>query len=486
MYKQCKEILQILWKILRVIWRRGKIVEQWRFAEGEWIPKEEGLKTLDQFRIISLLNTESKIFFGLLLRHLSDFILGNGYIDTSVQKGGVAGMPGCLEHTGVLTQLLRESKESKGDLTVLWLDIANAYGSMPLKLVEEALKRHHVPPSVCDLIADYYKNFWLRACSSRVTSVADPGKGYHHRVYYAVLFSLTMKMLVKATEVECQGPLSRSGVRQSPIRAYMDDLTMTTTSVMGGRWLLKGLERNMTWARMYFKPAKSRSLVLKKGKVMEKVRFTVAGETIPTLSEKPIKSLGKTFNSSLKDTAVKQMTIKDLEEWLTKIDKSGLPGRFKAWLFQHAVLPRILWPLLVYDIPITTVESLERAISNRSRRWLGLPRCLSGAALYGNSNALRLPCSSLVEEFKITKTRVLLQYAESEDPKVAAAEIQIRSGRKWSAKRELQVAEERLRHIAILGLITKGRVGLGFFPFTHTNSAKGKDANLSKKKSLRA
>ena len=185
----------------------------------------------------------------------------------------------------------------------------------------------------------------------------------------------------------------------------MDDLTVTTTSVMGGRWLLKGLERNMTWARMYFKSVKSRSLVLKKGKVMEKVRFTVAAETIPTLSEKPIKSLGKTFNSSLKDTAAKQKAIKDLEEWLTKIDKSGLPGRFKAWLFQHAVLPRILWPLLVYDIPITTVESLERAISNRLRRWLGLPRCLSGAALYGNINALRLPCSSLEEEFKITKTR---------------------------------------------------------------------------------
>ena len=114
-----------------------------------------------------------------------------------------------------------------------------------------------------------------------------------------VLFSLTMNMLVKAAEVECRGLLSRSGVRRSPIRAYMDDLTMTTTSVMGGRWLLKGLERNMTWARMYFKPAKSRSLVLKKGNVMEKVRFTVAGETIPTLSGKPIKSLGKTFNSSL-------------------------------------------------------------------------------------------------------------------------------------------------------------------------------------------
>ena len=258
----------------------------------------------------------------------------------------------------------------------------------------------------------------------------------------------------------------------------MDDLTVTTTSVMGGRWLLKGLERNITWARMYFKPAKSRSLVLKIGK-SEKVRFTVTGETIPTLREKPIKSLDKTFNSSLKDTAAKQKTVKDLEEWLTKIDKSGLPGRFKAWLFQHAVLPRILWPLLVYDIPITTVESLEKAISNRLRRWLGLPRCLSSAA-YGNSNALRLPCSSLVEEFKITKIRELLQYTESEDPKVVAAGIQIRSDRKWSAKRELQVAEERLRHKAILGSIAKGRAGLGFSPRRIPTVPKAKkDANSS-------
>ncbi len=28
-----------LWKILRVIWRMGRIPEQWRVAEGVWIPK---------------------------------------------------------------------------------------------------------------------------------------------------------------------------------------------------------------------------------------------------------------------------------------------------------------------------------------------------------------------------------------------------------------------------------------------------------------
>ena len=148
-------------------------------------------------------------------RRVKAVLHNDGYIDTSVQKGGVAGIPGRLEHTGVLTQLLREAKESKGDLTVLWLDLANVYGSMPHKLVEEALKRHHVPPSVCDLLADYYKNFWLRACSSSVTSEWQTlEKGIITGcTMSAVLFSLTMNMLVKAAELECWGPLSRSGVR---------------------------------------------------------------------------------------------------------------------------------------------------------------------------------------------------------------------------------------------------------------------------------
>lgn len=54
----------------------------------------------------------------------------------------------------------------------------------------------------------------------------------------------------------------------------MDDLTVITTAVPGARWILQGLERIMVWARMSFKPAKSRSLVLKKGEVTDRFRFS--------------------------------------------------------------------------------------------------------------------------------------------------------------------------------------------------------------------
>lgn len=487
-YKRCPRLLHRLWKILRVIWRRGKVAQPWRSAEGVWIPKEEKSITIEQFRSISLLNVEGKIFFSVLSQRLSDYLLKNQYIDPSVQKGGIPGVPGCLEHTGVVTQLIREAREGKGNLAVLWLDLANAYGSIPHKLVEVALEKHHVPSNIKALIMDYYNNFNLRFTSGNVTSE-------HHRLekgiitgctVSVILFSLAMNMLVKSAEPECRGPKTKSGIRQPPIRAFMDDLTVTTESVPGCRWVLQGLERQTTWARMRFKPEKSRSLVLKRGKVSDQFRFSLASILIPTVTDKPVKSLGKTFDCSLKDAASTKATNDQLESWLTTVDKSGLPGKFKAWLYQHGILPRILWPLLVYDFPISMVEGFERRVSSYLRRWLGLPRSLSCIALYGNKNKLTLPFNSLSEEFKVARAREVLMYRESKDPKVSQAGIEVRTGRKWRAQEAVDQAVSRLRHKELVGAVVTGRSGLGSIPAIRYEKAKGKDRRYLVQKEVRA
>lgn len=154
---------------------------------------------------------ESKIFFSVIAKRLSNFLLSNRYIDTSVQKGGIPGVPGCLEHTGVVTQLIREARESGGDLAVLWLDLTNAYGSIPHKLVEVVLEKYHVPQKVKHLILDYYDRFSLRVSSGQMTS------DRHHLeegiitgcTISLTLFALAMNMLVKAAEPECRVPFSK-------------------------------------------------------------------------------------------------------------------------------------------------------------------------------------------------------------------------------------------------------------------------------------
>lgn len=222
-------------------------------------------------------------------------------------------------------------------------------------------------------------------------------------------------------------------------------------------------------------PEKSRSLVLKRAEVTDRFHFCLGGTHISSVTEKPMKSLGKTFDCSLEDAASIRATNKHLESWLTTVDKSGLPGKFKAWVHQHGILPRIMWPLLVYEFPISSVEGFERTVSSRLRRWLGLPNSLNSIALYGNKNKLTLPINSLTEEFIVARARETLQCRESKDPKVSQAGIEVRTGRKWRAKEAVDQAESRLCHRELVGSVATGRAGLGTIPTTQYNKLKGKE-----------
>ena len=264
-YKNCPKLVRRLWKLLRVLWRKGEVANQWKKADGVMIPKEENASDLSQFRTISLLSVEGKIFFSIVANRLSSYLLANSFIDTTVQKGGIPGVPGCVEHIGVVTQLVREARESKGDLVVLWLDLKNAYGSIPHQLVELTLQKYQVPEKLLQLIKGYYSNFQLRFTTNDfVTEWHKLEVGIITGCTISViLFATAMNLLCKSAEAECRGPVTVSGIRQPPIRAFMDDLTVTTKAVTGARWLLTGLQDIISWARMEFKPTKSRSLVIK-------------------------------------------------------------------------------------------------------------------------------------------------------------------------------------------------------------------------------
>ena len=231
-------------------------------------------------------------------------------------------MPGCLEHTGVLSQLLRGAKVT------------------------------------------YYSQFHLRISSGSVTS-----DWYRLKreiitgcTISATLFTLAMNMLVKSAKTECRRPVSISGVRQPPIRAYMDDLTVTTSSMTRCRWLLHGLERHIKWARMTFKSWKYKLVVLKRG-MLKKYHFTIEGKPILLLADGPV-NLGKWLCKALHDKPAIEKTRREFESWMARIDKCRLPGRFKAWLYHHSVLLRLIWPLQVYSVPISIIEKLEKNVSS--------------------------------------------------------------------------------------------------------------------------
>lgn len=52
-----------------------------------------------------------------------EFVQTNGYVNESVQKAVIPGIPGCVEHAFAIWDAIREAKESKGDLSHLALTL---------------------------------------------------------------------------------------------------------------------------------------------------------------------------------------------------------------------------------------------------------------------------------------------------------------------------------------------------------------------------
>ena len=119
-----------------------------------------------------------------------------------------------------------------------------------------------------------------------------------------------------------------------------------------------------SWARMSVKHSKSRNLVFVKGKILNNnalsLKVNKSMHSIPPITEKPVGFLGRTISDSLSGRNEVQRVTKGL----ALINQSKYRPVQKLWIMHHLLLPRMHWPLLIFETPMTTTIELEQKISN--------------------------------------------------------------------------------------------------------------------------
>ncbi|KAL2099527.1 hypothetical protein ACEWY4_003921 [Coilia grayii] len=462
LYKHCPGVLKHLWRLLRVAWKNQVIPSEWQRAVTVFIPKEANSTTIGQFRSIALLNVEGKIFFSILAKRVTSYLVSNGYIDTSCQKAGVPGFPGCVEHSAVIWEQIQRAKRERRDLHVVWLDLANAYGSVPHRLIDYALEFFYIPVCIRAMVSKYFADLQMCCTHQNFTT-----SWQRREVGIAMGCSISPILFVAAFEVILIGARKMaggvklpSGQRLPPVRGYMDDITTILQTAACTARLLKRIDELVAWARMKIKPTKSRSLSLRKGVRSDRTVFVASGEEIPLLATQPVRSLGRTYTADLSDKQMGEAVRKQLADGLAKISESQLPGKYKVWSYQFILYPRVMWPLKMCEVPSSVADKMDRLANSFIKKWLGLPRCLSDVGLFGR-NMLQLPLRSISQGYRQEKARLVLELRESTDQLVRAAGSQVRTGRKWKAQEEVDRAISRLKHREVIGRVQEGRAGLG-------------------------
>jgi hypothetical protein len=126
------ELLEILYD---AVWHLG-ISADWKITRTIPIYKKGDPADFGNFRPIFLLSTLYKLFSGVIASRLCTVTSINGWLSAE-QKGILPGAHGIQEHSILLETAIGEAKHLKRNLTICWLDLANAFGSLPRDFLEE-------------------------------------------------------------------------------------------------------------------------------------------------------------------------------------------------------------------------------------------------------------------------------------------------------------------------------------------------------------
>ena len=150
--------------------------------------------------------------------------------------------------------------------------------------------------------------------------------------------------------------------------------------------------------------------------------------SIPCIHSRPIKFLGCIIDGSISDRNSSAELTDKLLAGLSVIDKSHFTGTQKLWILQHLLIPRIQWPLLIYEIPISLAFKLEQKVSVFIRKWLHLHHSTSSLCFYSSVSPCPLPIKSLSSALKASKISGHLLLRSSEDTLVSGCVPKLQSG----------------------------------------------------------
>ncbi|GFQ89979.1 retrovirus-related Pol polyprotein from type-1 retrotransposable element R2, partial [Trichonephila clavata] len=140
MYKHWREIdpgSTVLCAVFNICIKLKKVPPSWKAATTVLIHKKGAVENIDNWRPIALSNTIYKLFTKCLARSLSDWF--ETFEVLSPSQKGFTPFDGVIEHNFLLSQHIESARTHKTESLVAWLDLSNAFGSVPHQAIFSAL-----------------------------------------------------------------------------------------------------------------------------------------------------------------------------------------------------------------------------------------------------------------------------------------------------------------------------------------------------------
>jgi hypothetical protein len=150
------QLLPVLKAAFKCCWTHKKVPQSWKLGVVRLLYKKGDRGDPANWRPICLQQAINKIYTGVLARRLARWQDANDR-HAPGQKG-FRPVNGCGEHNFLAAMLIDQARRKHRPLYEVWYDFRNAFGSVPLKLLWDALERSGVPGEYIAAIQGLYEH----------------------------------------------------------------------------------------------------------------------------------------------------------------------------------------------------------------------------------------------------------------------------------------------------------------------------------------
>lgn len=384
--------MRTLAAMLNAVLRLSVIPDDWKRSRLVLIHKKGDPKLPRNWRPLALQEILPKLLAGLLSRRLLVWLKRHEVLPR--WQRAFLGTDGCAECAFVLDAARDYARRKRTLLCLAWIDVSNAFGSVPHARLLESLKRRGLPESFIRIIENMYRDSTLLYREPNGKDVRIPERmGLKQGCPLSpLLFDIYSAPLLEAlTGVEAGAHITDSV--QVEGSAFADDLLALGRSIESLQLSLKKVNTVARALRLSINGDKSRTIVLdyKKGRVTPEVRdhTFVCGmaRLSPLKLEDQVIYLGKPFSADRRPEA--GVILAGVVRSLRRVEKSLLKPWQKLRAIQMFILPRLNYCMRVFNVASRNYDNIGSELRkvvrticnlplNSSQEYIYAPRLLGG------------------------------------------------------------------------------------------------------------
>ena len=261
--KQVDPSCSILSLLFDHCFKRRDVPPAWKAAITVLIYKKGSTEDPSNFRPIALMSCLYKLVMGVIAKRLTSWAIDNDLV--SKEQKSARPSEGCYEHTFLLQSVIADARRSHKNVFVAWLDLRNAFGSIPHSAITTTLTHIGVPLPLIEMISNSYSGATtqIRTPNGLTADIPVLSGVKQGCPLSPIIFNLTIDLILRAIKRSAShiGPAKVHDIPFS-VLAYADDLVVISRKKDRLQKLLNAASSTATDLGLSFRPDKCASISL--------------------------------------------------------------------------------------------------------------------------------------------------------------------------------------------------------------------------------